>query len=493
MLDASQARGPTPPLTFAPFEGAALDALLGQMRWREALSLCLESIETTDFGLDADLLSKAAWIALSKLNDAETALTLLTKAESQDPESAEVLFRLASAHETIGDRDAAVAVYYRLLDIEPGHAGALYQLAMKRGDDGVALGRAVDQAIAALDAQPDAHAPIDKAHLYGALGLLGEGQHRFDEAFDAFTTSNLALNPQYLPALHACQLNLRRQAFTAAAMGKRWAEGSDDATMVFVVGLPRSGSSLVEQILAAHPDVVGLGERREMPTVLGQAFPFADGVPLEQACYASLRAAFDASPEQRRRIGAFYVSRMRDAAAQTASQPPRRLVDKLPGNIMSCGVISMLLPQARFIITDRDPRDVAASCYRTCFGEAMGFTERLDWFAHQYMIQRELARLWRDVLGDRVIEVRYEDVVADVEGQAKRLVSHIGLEWAPACAKPHLTGSAVSTASRLQVRAPVNDRSVGTWRRYEKQFAELDQNIRGYEAAAARGPVTIQS
>lgn len=242
--------------------------------------------------------------------------------------------------------------------------------------------------------------------------------------------------------------------------------GDDSERPVFVVGMPRSGTTLTEQILASHPQVFGAGERNfaqstfiSLPAVLGRNEP-----PL--ACLAHLDR--DAAG----RLAAGHLGRLRELDGGTAA----RVVDKMPENYLLLGFLHTLFPRARLIHCRRDPRDVALSCWITNFARIRWACD-LEHIAHHLLQYFRIMEHWRRVLPAPVFEVDYEELVADQEGVSRRLVAWLGLEWDPACLRFHQTERLVRTASVAQVRQPIYTRSVARWRHYESLLAPLLERL----------------
>lgn len=223
--------------------------------------------------------------------------------------------------------------------------------------------------------------------------------------------------------------------------------------------MPRSGTTLIEQIIASHPHVYGAGEREDFQTAVFAVSGRTD--------YPELTA--DLTPSQLGALGAAYIARV------TASAPScERFTDKLPANFAYAGLMHLALPNARIIHVRRDPIDTCLSCYATAFRSSQKFSYDLGEIGRFYRAYDKLMAHWRDVLPANVmLEVQYEDVVADLEGQARRLIAHCGLEWDDACRAFHATERPVRTASAAQVRQPIYRSSVGRWRAYREQLQPL--------------------
>jgi hypothetical protein len=231
---------------------------------------------------------------------------------------------------------------------------------------------------------------------------------------------------------------------------------------LFILGMPRSGTTLVEQILASHSEVFGAGELRTFERSVG-GLDGPDGAP---ASFPEGVASLSA--EQFRRLGAIYV----EGVAPMASA--QRITDKMPLNFLFIGLIHLALPNARIIHTRRDPVDTCLSCFSTLFTGEHRVAYELGELGRYYRAYERLMAHWRGVLPMGVmLEVTYEDLVADFDREARRIVAHCGLEWEDACFDFHLTRRPVRTASAAQVRQPIYKSSVGRWRPYKHLLRPL--------------------
>jgi hypothetical protein len=239
--------------------------------------------------------------------------------------------------------------------------------------------------------------------------------------------------------------------------------------------MPRSGSTLIEQILASHPRVHGAGELR----VLGRAVKTFRSRRVEE-CFPEVAKYLSA--EQLRQFGAGYVEelRSREPAAE-------RVTDKMPSNYLYAGLIHMALPNARIIHARRDPLDTCVSCFSQHFGQK-SFTSDLGTLGRHYRSYDALMAHWRAVLPPGVmLEVQYEELVADFENYARRIVEFCGLGWDPRCLAFFETQRPVRTASVLQVREPIFTRSIGRWREYEPWLGPLMDAL-GADSAGTNVP-----
>ncbi len=253
--------------------------------------------------------------------------------------------------------------------------------------------------------------------------------------------------------------------------------GLDTRRPVFVFGLPRSGTTLIEQVLASHSRVHGAGELRfaqrsllALPHMMGRAEPPLECVPCLDG--PSIRRLAEQHFD--------WLSALDDGRAE-------RVLDKMPDNYMHLGLLATLFPRATFIHCRRDLRDVALSCWATDFG-MIGWANDHEHIAMRFRQYRRLMDHWRAVLPAPIHGADYEETVADLEGVARRLVAACGLEWEPACLEFHRTRRPIRTASVVQVRQPIYNRSVGRWKNYEHTLADLFAKLPAEEPEQLQEP-----
>jgi tetratricopeptide (TPR) repeat protein len=304
-----------------------------------------------------------------------------------------------------------------------------------------------------------------RAALQFALGKAwldaGDGQRAFEQLHEAnrLRRSSLA----YDSRAHSQWTRRIAQIISPAWLQQHAQAGCPSELPIFVVGMPRSGTTLIEQILASHPDVHGAGE---LPLIwqLTEALSVGD-----RACNAYPEVLRDLPDGDLTRLGERYVSQLR-----SRSRGQARVVDKLPMNFLFAGLIHRLLPNARIIHCRRDPMDVGLSCYTKNFRTGLAFSFDLREIGLFYRDYDCLMHHWRETLpAERFLEVSYEDVVEDIETQARRLVQFCGLAWDPACLQFHNTQRPVTTFSAEQVRRPLYRDSIGRWRLYAQHLQPL--------------------
>ncbi len=388
--------------------------------------------------------------------DIASAILCCQGALTLNPNEASLWNDLGRCFLAVGNFDKAIESFRRALGIDPDLADAYRNLALcrKLPADGPGMARSV--ALAARAALP----AEDRAAAYFAVGKALDDAGRHDEAFVAYDLANLlyraaraAAGDRFDAAALACQVNRSIAVFTPGFFATVGNWGNPSNVPVFVVGLPRSGTSLVEQILASHSRILGAGELRDIGEVAAQLGPV--DAPWTQAM---VRQAADAHLGRLNRLG--------NGAA--------RVIDKLPDNIFMLGVIATLYPSARVIFCRRDPRDVGLSCYFQKFSAgSLTFSYDLADCGRRIRETERLAAHWRRVLPLRCMDIHYEALVADLEGETRRLVEFLGLGWEPGCLDFHRTARVVQTASSWQVRQPLYHRSVGRWRNYKRHLRPL--------------------
>ena len=306
-----------------------------------------------------------------------------------------------------------------------------------------------DPRIDALEKLTRESLPDDQqVELQFALGKAYDDLKRHEPAFSHWQKGN-TLKRRSVPydeAAVSAFFDAMRDTFTAERL--RSAKGDPSTLPIFVVGMPRSGTSLVEQILASHPDIHGAGELLTMPELL-------DGATLDDAAT----------------IGARYIRTVRPLAPNAA-----RIVDKLPANFRSIGWIKLALPHARIIHVMRDPRDTCFSCYSKLFLNGLNYTYDLAELGRYHGLYARLMAHWRAAVPD-MLDVSYETLVGDFEAQARRIVAYCGVAWDERCLRFHQTDRAVRTLSQRQVRMPLFASSIGRWRPYERWLGPLFDNL----------------
>jgi tetratricopeptide (TPR) repeat protein len=301
-----------------------------------------------------------------------------------------------------------------------------------------------------------------------AIGTALDDAERFDEAFDHFAQANSLAKAQraltgdrYEPEAFRAEVDRLIETFTPKFFEKRrgWIEASE--LPVFVVGMPRSGTTLVHQIAASHPQVYGAGELNHIAYIL-KALETSDAKTSPSAWTAE--SLTDAAQRHLQFL-------------QSLDANARRVVDKLPRNLHHLGLIALLFPSARVVVCRRDPRDTCLSSYFQAFGHGNTFSFDLAHCGHYQVENDRLMAHWFRVLPLAMLEVQYEKVVADLEGQSRRLIDFLGVPWDSACLEFHRAQTTVLSSSTWQVRQPIYQKSVGRWRNYERHLGALIKSL----------------
>lgn len=387
-----------------------------------------------------------------------------------DPHSAGAAIGLASALEDLGARAEAARVYQDLLRRVPGDGEAL------AGWLGVAEGKELDEGLRVAQEGLQHAGDRDAALIGYALGkaLARKGDHA--GAYAAWADANAArrqLSGSFDAAYFDARIDRLIALFTRDFFLERRGWGDASARPVFVVGLPRSGTTLTEQILAGHPSVFGAGEL-DVLTDMATGAPDRLGRPEPSWPEAALeleRGHVDA-------IARDHLARLDALAPRSAS----RVVDKQPLNFWHLGLVALAFPNARIVHCTRDIRDNGLSIFAENFTPEQRWATDLADIAHYWRGYRRLMAHWKAATDLRVLDVGYEETVGDLEAQARRLTAFLDLPWDPAVLAFHETERAVQTPSRWQVRRPLYDTSVARWRPYE---AHLDPLVRAADEGDA--------
>ncbi len=294
----------------------------------------------------------------------------------------------------------------------------------------------------------------DRSNCAYALGKLLDDAGHYDRAFAAYAEANRCQRRRFDAAATATAFQSLTDRFGTGFVREHAAAASQSEQPVFVIGMPRSGTTLVEQIIASHPQAAGAGE-----------------LPL----FEQFRLACEKSPPSPERIGAFVLDYLQEL--QRYGADAQRVVDKRPFNFQNLGLIRAVFPKARIVHCRRDPRDTCLSIFFTNFNDQHAFSTGLDDIAAFYDLYAELMGRWRETFPEALYELSYEDLIAEPEAEIRRLIAHLGLDWDPACLAFDRNLRPVDTPSDWQVRQPIHAGSIGRWRHYERHLAPLLQNL----------------
>ncbi len=308
--------------------------------------------------------------------------------------------------------------------------------------------------------------PVDRYHLCFALGKALEDRNEFAESWQFYERGNALKRAEcrYHPDITETNTRMQVEVFTAQFFAARVGVGVPNPDPIFIVGLPRSGSTLIEQILASHSLVEGTHELSDIQRIVVEIRG------LEDSRYPAVLA--ELAPEEFRRLGERYIT---DTRAYRQGKP--FFIDKMPNNFCHIGLIHFMLPNAKIIDVRRDPMACCVSNLRQLFAKGQEFTYSIEDIARYYRTYLELMRHWDAVLPGRILRVWYEDVVEDLEGNVRRILEFCGLEFEPACVEFYKTQRSVSTASSEQVRRPIFLGGLFQWRNYEPWLGPLKDKL----------------
>lgn len=400
----------------------------------------------------------ALGMLLTDLGRRDDALKFYELAAEKQPEDGRHHYNIASLQRTLGQLEAAERNFSKAVSLNPGDYEA-YKLrselqAWTADNNHVAeLEGVLAQGIA--DKRGEANICYALAKEFEDLGESGKSFAALDRGASARRS-----NMQYSPGRDLETITAIRETFTADLF-RDVRQGDDSAEPNFVLGMPRTGTTLVERILANHSDVFAAGELPNFAVqLMNQVREKAGGAKVARDELVQLSADIDYA-----RLGADYIRSTRPFTGHTG-----RFIDKLPLNYLYIGLIHLALPNAKIINVRRDPMDTCYAVYKALFADAYPFSYDLEELANYYVAYHQLMDHWYEVLPNVICRVDYEHLVGDVEPESRRLVQHCDLPWQSQCLKFYESSDASTTASTVQVRQPVYKTSIGRWKDYEDQL-----------------------
>ena len=395
--------------------------------------------------------------------DYETALSYFDRVLKILPDDPATLVSRGHALKTYGRTEDAITSYRRATEVSPGHGDAWYGLANLK------TYRFSDTELADMEAQA-ASSDLDhpsRIHIAFALGKAREDREDYDKAFAAYAQGN-ALKHQtvrYTTEQMQAELTAQKAHCTAGLFEKQGGKGYAAPDPIFIVGLPRAGSTLIEQILASHPDVDGT---LELPNILSLAHRLRGRSQItDRERYP--RILHELPAEDLAALGKEYIDNTR-----IHRQGAPFFTDKMPNNFRHLGLIHLILPNAKIIDARRNPMDCCWSGFKQLFAEGQEFTYSLEDIGHYYREYVVMMEYWDAVLPPgRILRVQHENVLDDLDDQVRRLLDYCGLPFDARCVNFHETRRAVRTASSEQVRQPINKSGLEQWRPYEAHLGPL--------------------
>lgn len=427
---------------------------------------------------------------LEKQNRIEEALETVDKAVKLSPETPDVYYRKAMILYMAGKVDESLQLLDKTLELNPNSPnviGVKSEILQSKGEMDEAL-KHVKKALEMGDQTPGVYLTLSKLKKFKDKEdpdfirmleivdkpFLGRGQKagihfalfkayqdigEYNEAFNHLKKGNDAKRASviYNPHLQDVSADNVAKTFHEEYFEKLKDHGSDSEVPIFIVGMPRSGTTLTEQIISSHPDVFGAGELTYIADIETKC-----GIP---------------TPENAKDMANTYLEKIR--AINEEAKEAKKITDKMPGNFMKLGHIVAMFPKAKIIHCRRNPMDTGLSCYKQLFARGHYWSYNLEEMGEHYRHYREVMDYWRENLPkENYLEVDYEETVNDFENQARRLIDHVGMEWDDACLAPHKQKRSVMTASKGQVIKPIYKTSVEAWRRYEEQLDPLYQKVK---------------
>jgi tetratricopeptide (TPR) repeat protein len=430
-----------------------------------------EAIETLDslLGEEPDNPAhqnlKAA--ALGRIGGYEESILIYQQVLARFPDQPKIWMSYGHVLKTVGRRDDSVAAYRRALSAAPTLGEAWWSLANLKtvefgADDIAAMEAALGEPSLAED---------DRFHLHFALGKALEDRGEWERAFGHYAEGNRLRREliDYDPAQMSGHVRRSEALFTPAFFADRAGRGCPAPDPIFVLGMPRAGSTLIEQILASHPQVEGTMELPDIPAMAKRLG--GRKLKSDESAYPDCLAGLGA--EELRALGEEYLDRTR---IQRKTGRPL-FIDKLPNNWAHVGLIHLILPKAKIVDARRHPLACGFSNFKQHFARGQGFSYDLAELGAYYRLYVRLMRHFDEVLPGRVHRVVYERMIEEPEAEVRRLLDYLGLPFDPACLRFYENERAVRTASSEQVRRPINREGIDQWRPFEPWLGPLEDAL----------------
>ena len=399
-----------------------------------------------------------------KMGEYDIVVDLISQAVAIAPDYIDAHNNLGNALGELGRMDEAAASFRKALALDPNFAEAHRNLAgIKKHSEHDEDIWAMEQAYAKPNTTDE-----QRMHLAFGLGKAFEDLRLYEKAFGFFAEGNSIKRESYSFSIDDQDNFFKKleEAFDASLFAKHQGTGCDDETPIFILGMMRSGTTLVEQILASHRQVYGAGELETMNKFFSSYFDKGNGVELPATIRQADRADF-------KRIGVEYIQAIRKLSSDNLF-----VTDKMPGNFRYIGLIKLMLPNAKVINCRRDPADNCLSIFKNYFTGNHEYAYDLREIGRYYNLYHGLMDHWQSVISGFIHNIQYEDLVADPIGQIRTLLEYCGLDWDDACLDFHKTDRPVRTASGEQVRKPIYKDSVQLWKRYKTQLAPMIEILR---------------
>ncbi len=436
------------------------NVLKAESRFDEALVQYYDAVEIRP---DSISYSNIGY-TLQRLGRLDEALSCYQKSLEIKPDDVRVHNLIGDTYQQLGFMQKADNSYKRALAIDPVYTAALQNLArLQTHTEHDEIIQSMEQVFS----DPNT-SELGKMNLAFGLGKSFEDLQRYDKAFAYIEFGNTSRRKEIQFSIDQVkqQFENLKKLFVPDFFEQLQGAGSPDPSPIFVLGMPRSGTTLVEQILASHPDIYGAGELGYLADTIETNFGEIDDIK-------TMDTIRESGPDTFLWSGEDYIKSIRKL-----SQSSKLITDKMPGNFQHIGMIKLMIPNAKIIHCCRDPKDTCLSIFKTQFVEGgLDYAYDQQELGRYYNLYQNLMAHWSTVLPDFIFHIQYENLIADQENESRALIDFCGLDWNEDCLEFHKTDRAVQTASVAQVRKPIYNGSVQLWKRYEKQLAPLLQAL----------------
>ncbi len=446
----------------------------------------------------------ALGMIVTQLGDATQGLQLLSRAENQAPDSsAERHYAMAQCHRLLqhvelsiqhvqrairldssksqyqvllgdlntdkGELDGARAAYEHAITLNSNDSGAFFGLAMMCSNGDYVFSQTQQQHLVELAVSSSLTAS-EQSQINFALATISHREKNYATAFQYFRAANTLSKQTHAGELiyneqeQQIILDKTKSLFTKQLLQRFQSYGNPSKLPIFILGMPRTGSTLLEKILASHPQVQAHGELMHIKNIARKNFS-----KVTTSNYPDLMA--ELPPNIIPAAANHYLSKV-------ATPSHSRIVDKMPTNYEMLGIIQILFPQAFVIHTQRDPMDTLWSCYKQPISAK--YTNSFEDLVAKYRQYREYMDFWKQRLAIKILHIHYEELIHDFPKKARQIIDFVELEWDPACLSFENTDTGTTTASRLQVRKPIYSSSIGAWKKYAEQLAPLREQLDGF-------------
>jgi len=397
-----------------------------------------------------------------------------SKACELAPQDYQSIYNLGTVYQTLKNDEQARECYYKAISINPDHVLSLSSLCdllsrqKERREELYDIMQRMETALSKPDIQPKENLCFMLARTHDRLG-------NYDKAFKYLDIANSMVRKRF----HFDSLSEKKRfesikkVFTPGLLTEKAGNGSGDKSPIFIVGMPRSGTTLVEQILASHSQVAAGGELRFLSTVIMRSPHLTDpsrGGTNRIITYAHIGEI--SAPELKRLADAYL-----DATAHLRKEE-KHFTDKMPQNFVNIGMIKLLFPNSRIIHCRRNPLDNGLSLYMHNFKNIHPYMYSLEEIGKYYIYYHSLMDYWRKLLPGFIYDIKYEELVNDPEAEVKKLLSYCGLDWEKTCLEFYKHKRIVKTASVAQVDRPLYTSSIGRWKNYEEHLRPLREILR---------------